>query len=38
VFQGMIRNMVRWAEEEVDSPFVRERRRWGRFKRWGVYG
>lgn len=27
VFQGMIRNMVRWAEAEVDSPFVRERRR-----------
>lgn len=33
VFQGMIRNMVRWAEESVDSPFIRERRRrWrGRF-------
>ncbi|BCS94739.1 NAD-dependent epimerase [Desulfoluna limicola] len=33
VFQGMIRNMVRWAEEETDSPFIKERRRWGRFKR-----
>ncbi|WP_300672367.1 SDR family oxidoreductase [Desulfoluna sp.] len=27
VFQGMIRNMVRWAEEKTDSPFTKERRR-----------
>ncbi|VVS94502.1 SDR family oxidoreductase [Desulfoluna spongiiphila] len=32
VFQGMIRNMVRWAEAEVDSPFIKERRRFRGFK------
>lgn len=26
VFQGMIRNMARWAEETVDTPFTKERR------------